>query len=675
MKSIFNINKITSKYLVSIQLLLNIILFIDCASTSHKAVDYFNTAKQMETNNADPVTILATLELAKNLDPNLDGLDEKISFYNQFVLNSSFIKEQHRSFAIKLEEPLNSLYSEGFPVVSPDGTIMIFTSDRPGSINNSEDFWICRQINGKWTETVNLGPQINTSLNDGAATMTPDFREIFFSRVTDYGGLDIFQAEMQGLDWSVPKYINTINSSGWDSHPSITADGKHLFFSSNRKEGNGNRDIWQANRDKNMNWISVENLGTVINTRFDEVSPFIHYDGKTLYFSSDRPGGCGGYDVYMTRKNAGKWSEPKNLGPFINTSGNDYQYTIDFKGEYAYFARKADTPQDQSVNLYKIEVPDSLKPSWTAFVKGVITDAKTGAPVLADVVLSDLQDSQILVNTKTNMQNGEFLLVLQTGKIYNLQVSSSEFLKYEETFDLRQVLPMQNLNKNIQLYPAIKKILIKGIAFDFYTQKPLGGVAISVESKTTGKIIAVVYTNYETGQYIAEVPADDEYRLSASSEGFWPDWFENPGTKTGDATETIVEWSFHLKLFSKTVEEKIPYEVNTIYFETGAADLKIESFSVLDRLFQEVLQKYSEYGFKIMGHTDNVGKDEYNNTLSTKRAEVVKNYWINKGIPVYRLQSEGFGESKPIASNETDEGRQLNRRTELLAVPLAELYK
>ncbi|HPG38405.1 MAG TPA: OmpA family protein [bacterium] len=647
-----------------------------CASSAQKKANfYYVKAQQLEMENADPLTILATLEIAKRHNPELKGLNEKIAYYEQHVLNKNTISTQQRKFAEKLEEPINTIYSEGFPVISPDGSMMIFTSDRPGSINNSEDFWMCRQINGKWTVVTNLGPNINTSNNDGAATITPDFREIFFSRVTEYGGLDIFQAEMQGLDWSAPKSINIINSSGWDSHPSISADGKQLFFSSNRRDGYGNRDIWMANRDKNMNWISVENLGTVINSKYDEITPFLHYDGVTLYFSSDKPGGCGGYDVYMSQKINGKWTEPKNLGPYINNSGNDYQYTIDFKGENAYFARKSDTPTDQSVNLYKIEVPDSLKPSWTAFVKGSITDAKTGNPVLADIILTDLRDSQALVNTKTSIINGEYLVVLQIGKIYNLQISSPEYIKYEESFDLRKTLPLQNLSKNVQLYPAIKKMIIKGIAFDYYIQKPLGGVAISVESKTTGKIVAVVYTNYETGQYIAEVPADDEYRLSASCEGFWPDWFENPLKESGEATETIVEWSFHLKLFTKTVEEKIAYGVNTIYFETNATDLKNESFSVLDRLFQDVLQKYPEYGFKIMGHTDNIGTDEYNSVLSANRAKVVKDYWINKGIPVYRLISEGYGESKPVATNDTEEGRQLNRRTELLAVPLAELYK
>lgn len=653
-----------------------------CASTKVNSADYYyQRALEMEKNGSDQFTILATLELAHSIDPNLEGLQDKLQFYQD---NVNIVDRKERISdvvysAAPLGKPINSEGDDAFPVITPDGNTILFTSRRIGSYMGSEDFWMCKKVNGIWQPAENLGPKINSNSSEGAASITPDMREIYFSSASANGDLDIFFAEMEGLDWSDAQNIGShINSPQWDSHPSVSSDGRELYFASARGASRGGaRDIWMAKRDKQNRWFSVQNLGSQINTEYDETSPFIHYDGKTLYFSSNRPGGNGGHDIYMSRRVNGIWQNPRNLGPKINTADKDYNYSISFDGKMALITRFVESSSGKrNSKIYSMMVPDSIKPAWTAYIQGEVIDGKSGGAVEADICLTDLRSSKEITKTKSNSITGKYLVVLPVGKIYNLQVTSSNYIKYEEKLDVRNVLPMQNIQKEFTLFPVERKKIIRGVIWDYYHDKPIGGSMITVEDASSGEVIAIVFSDYENGQYIAEVPFGSQYRLSASCTGYWPDWYEVPEESPETAAINMeYAWDVRLKLFEETVKERVPYQVEMIYFDFDQSSLRQESYGVLNRLFNEILHKYPDYGFKIMGHTDNVGDDQYNLDLSRERANVVKDYWYHQGIPLYRMIAEGYGETNPVASNDSEEDRQKNRRTELLPIPIEEMYK
>jgi outer membrane protein OmpA-like peptidoglycan-associated protein len=642
---------------------------ISCSGGAKTAKLQVRKAEALEQQGADPVMILAYLREARKHKSNLNGLAEKIGYYE------NFLKGQNRFRAVRLPAPINSPAKEGFPVVTPDGNTLIFTSNRPGSLNDSEDFWMCRKRGQVWAEAVNLGPRINSPLNEGSASITPDGREIYFSKITPTGGMTLFHARLEGGTWSTPIPLSarinaseSRNSASWNAHPSISVDGRTLFFCSLRNGGYGKRDIWMATRDSSGEWMNVENLGPAINTENDEIGPFIHYDGTTLYFSSDRPGGCGGYDVYRSRNEGGIWQAPKNLGPSINSSADETQYMIRLQGDSAYFSRSGfmtEVSASSNSDIFQVAVPDSMRPRWTAYVSGSIRDAKSEQPLEATVRLLDLKHGSTEYTTRSLSENGRYLIVLPIGKIYDLQVSSSDHVQFEELFDFREAQPLQRIDRDFALYPTKTRFLIKGIMWDAQNNHPLGGVRVMVEDMN-GEVVAVVYSDYETGAFVAEIPSDRRYRVSASSGGFWPDWYEVPASVNPNLG--VLQWDCRLK----PIQLDSSFSTS-IYFNTGEGTIRPESFAVLDRLCAEVLVKYPQYGFKIKGHTDSIGDERYNLNLSEKRARSVMDFWIAKGISPIRLVSIGYGESHPIDANDTDEGRKHNRRTELVPVPLMKL--
>ncbi len=487
---------------------------------------------------------------------------------------------------------INTEMPEYLPCFTADGEYMIYTSRYGGQ----EDFFQSQKVNGEWIKGVNMGEPINTLDNEGAETISADGRFLVYTvcnRREDYGGCDLYYAELINGKWSTPKNIGTpINTRSWESQPSLSADGRTLYFISSREDGKGKKDLWVTYKMRNGKWLAPSNLGDVINTSGNESSPFIHADGQTLYFSSDGHTGMGESDLFMTiRQPDGTWSKPKNLGYPINTKADENSLVVSLDGKTGYFASDRSDSKG-ATDIYSFEMAESLRPKPVTYLKAKVNDAVTGSDLEAKVELVQLSSGLVYTEAMTTAQ-GDFLICLPSGDDYALNVSCKGYLFYSENFALTETT-----------------------SFD----KPF-------EAK------------------VALQPIGSEVIVASNGNS----------TTTSDGTST------------PNSENPKPIILKNVFFESGIADLKVASKSELNKLVT-LLKDNPTMKIQINGHTDNVGNPTNNQTLSFNRATSVMNYLIANGIEANRLNAKGFGESQPIDTNETVEGRKNNRRTEFVMV-------
>jgi len=481
--------------------------------------------------------------------------------------------------SINLGDNINSEDDEYWPSITVDGQTIIFTrlvgANSTSGIKLAlaqEDFYTSHFENNKWQPSQPL-VSINTKYNEGAQTISTDGKLLFFTACTKNdgkGSCDIYFSRNVCDDWSIPQNAGEpVNSPSWESQPSITANGESLYFVSNRKGGKGGMDIWKCNLKGFSEWGTPiwgnpVNLGDSINTPGNEISPFIHSDGKTLYFASDYWPGMGGFDIFYCRqKNDSVWSSPRNIGYPINSYKDDQGLVVDAVGKNAYYS--SDRPGSKGMDIYSFELYKNARPSPVSYIKGKIIDIDTGAPLSAQIELTDLDNATSKIKGESCLEKGEFLMCLPLGKEYAFNVSAEGYLFYSDNFQLKEM-------KEI-IDPYILEIKMKKI-------------------------------------------------------------------KVG---ESVV--------------------LRNIFFNTGSYELLPTSKVELEKLI-EFLNQNQTLVIEIDGHTDNVGSEEMNQKLSESRAREVYKYLVNGGIDELRMNFSGYGFTKPIGSNETAEGRALNRRTE-----------
>ncbi|MDP2338734.1 MAG: OmpA family protein [Bacteroidota bacterium] len=481
--------------------------------------------------------------------------------------------------SINLGENINSEDDEYWPSITVDGKTIIFTrlvgSNRPLSQRNSlaqEDFYFSRFENNIWQPSEPLS-SINTVYNEGAQTISTDGKLLFFTACTrndGKGSCDIYFSRNREGEWSVPQNAGEpVNSPSWESQPSISANGETLYFVSNRKGGKGGMDIWKCNLKGFSEWGTPiwgypVNLGDSVNTPGNEMSPFIHSDGKTLYFASDHWPGMGGFDIFYCRqKNDSVWTQPQNIGYPINSYKDEQGLVVDASGKNAYYS--SDRPGSKGMDIYSFKLHKNARPSPVSYIKGKVIDEETGAPVCAKVELIDLENPKSVIKGESCWEKGEFLMCLPLGKEYAFNVSREGYLFYSDNFQLKE-------RKEI-IDPYILVIKMKKIK--------IGG--------------SVVLRN--------------------------------------------------------------------VFFNTGSFELLPESKIELQKL-TDFLKLNGTLIIEIGGHTDNIGSAEYNQGLSESRAKEVYKYLVSNGIDETRMKFNGYGLSMPVSSNDTFEGRALNRRTE-----------
>lgn len=476
---------------------------------------------------------------------------------------------------INMGPNINSEYDEYLPTVVADESEIIFTVLRPRDEKticnfclNEEDFYASRKENGEWQPRYPLEYPINSSYNEGAQCISPDGHYLFFTLCdTDFGNgsCDLYWSKRIGNRWSRPRnFDKPVNTKFWESQPSIAPDGKTIYFVSNRPNGEGKMDIWKTEMTEEGKFTEPENLGKVINTEENESAPFIHADGRTLFFVSDGHVGMGGRDIFYSTLTDTGWSKPVNLGYPINTAADEINLIINAAGTVAYYSSDKEGGYGGQ-DLYYFQLDERLRPTPVTYIKGKVYDALTSEPLKANIELIDLTNNKTITSTTSDPTTGEFLACILTGTNVLMNVSNPYYPFYSENFQIEQ--------NYTELDPFLKDIPLK---------RPQIG-------------------------------------------------------------ETFV--------------------LRNVFFDFDQSVLKKESYVELDKLV-DYLNQTKSIKIELGGHTDNQGSAEYNEKLSLDRAKTVYDYLISKGISAERLTYKGYGKSKPIATNDTEEGRGENRRTE-----------
>lgn len=419
---------------------------------------YYGLA-EVDINTGDYADGLTNIRLF--LDKYKGSDQDFIRRANKYLKDCEFaamaIKKPQKYEPVNLGDAINSKYRDYFPSVTADGEKMIFSRN----ISDNEDFYIAEKKDNKWTIPVPLSNKINTAkFNEGAQSISADGRYLFFTgcnRPDGLGRCDIYVSHKEGNSWGEPFNLGApLNTPYWESQPTISPDGSTLYFVSNRPGGLGGYDIWKSTLKSDGYWSKPENLGPEINTPYDEHTPFIHSDGRTLYFSSDGWPGMGSKDIFLSRmSDTGKWSMPENLGYPINTfneetglivtpDGTEALFSSDLKGGYG------------DMDIYTFKMPADQKPMPITYIKGIVKDKETGKFLEAQVQVVNVKSKNTEYNDFTSADNGEFLAVMPIGGNYAFNASADGYLFYSENYQLNDTF----INTPFILQIALEKLKV-----------------------------------------------------------------------------------------------------------------------------------------------------------------------------------------------------------------------
>ncbi len=366
-----------------------------------------------------------------------------------------------------LSESLNTTRSQYFPVLTADEQTLVFTALK---LEGDEDLMTATQTGEGWGAPTSLSPNINTADNEGTATLSADGRTLVFTACQNprgVGGCDLYISYKTGDSWSTSRNLGpTINTYHYESQPSLTADGRRLYFVSDRPGGRGELDIWRTDLDATGNWASPVNLGAPINTPFNEASPFIHANGQVLFFASQGHVGMGGYDLFVADSIAKGWSVPTNLGYPINTAEDQASLFVGASGTRAYYSYEEQKEGvSQKSRIYTFDLPESLRDRVkpVSYLKGIIVDARTKKPLLATVELIDIATNQVISRVQSDGETGQYTAVLPTRGEYALYVNVPGYLFKSLSFDFAQkTTGDRNAGVGIALPVALEPIIAGG---------------------------------------------------------------------------------------------------------------------------------------------------------------------------------------------------------------------
>lgn len=479
---------------------------------------------------------------------------------------------------------VNTIHDDYFPSITADGLMISTTVLSPKWMGDApmqyqEDMYVSYWNGSKWSYSEPLPAPMNGYGNEGSQSFSADGRYMFFVQCTNrenVGSCDIWYSIRKGDKWSNPINLGEpANSRYWESNPVMSPTGDMIYFTSNRPNGLGGKDIWcvQVYID-DYGYLKTYNpqpLGKPINTDKDEFAPFIHADNHTLYFSSDGHKGLGGQDIFRSvRNDDGIWSTPENLGYPINTHGDESGFVINGLGNRAYFASDQLENNGKKLDIYEIDLPINLQPrTRMVYSPGRVYDIKTGKPLQARVEIFEGATNVRHFESISDAANGSFVAFLPENS--------------------------QLATRNSQLI----------------------------------------------------------FALSAQREGYLP--YTMSITSPGDS----------ILVGLTRIASGNSITLNNLYFDYDSDKILPNSYAEIQRLML-FLKQNKNIKIKIVGHTDNQGSNAYNLDLSRRRAEALMNALIQKGISADRLIAEGKGSTQPITTNDTEEGRAQNRRVEVI---------
>lgn len=652
----------------------------------------------------------------------------------------------------EMKAPINKKnVIESTPSISLDGRILIFVSDFDGTEKLYQSYL---KNDGTWElptsiDSINMLAQKDDKM--GSSSLSFDGNTLYFCATFSggEGGMDIYYSERNGRTWSKPKNIGkSINTELYDGTPSISSDNNYLYFARSnpgyKTKGYACKKIYVSERDSSGKWKEPIPLPPPINIDCEQ-SPRICSDNRTLFFSSVREGCKGHADLFMVKilaKNI--WSDVLPLD-FANTKEGDQYASITASGERMYYSISGidDNTEERFGGIYYIDIPQEFQPYHSATISGVVKDSITGKPIEATFYIRDANTSKLIYSIKSNKGDGNYILVLNEGKNYTIEVQKKDYSHYFMNFKLKKMTKNIEKKQNISLFSKVKlqinvfdkdnfrpidaSIEIKNTKNDTYNKvvtenKTIGRyqILLDISKKYSIKIKAPNYkpylfdfdlsqilqfgnfsqnidlepvkeeieinifnqknqpidtklqlTNIETGEIIFIKPKinkegkkviyikkGNKYDMNITKKGYS---FYNTSL---DLTDTKSKKKTKVEAKLTELVENAKLTLKNITFESNSAEIRESSHDELDRVIK-LMNDNPKIRIEISAHTDNVGSNAYNLKLSDRRAKSVVQYLTDKDIDINRMVYKGYGESQPIAANDTDENKALNRRVEL----------
>ncbi len=552
-----------------------------------------------------------------------------------------------------LGPPVNTpQFNEYAPSISANNKTMIFETDRAGE-GKWELYYTTKNEKNKWTvakpiTNINKVGKENDLI--GGPSISYDGKTLFFfaSFEGGKGDMDIYYSTWNGTDWSEPKTLGeTVNTKAYEGFPSVSADGKVLYFIrdsfSKRKDKALCYSIWSSKKQEDGSWGVAEKLPAPINGDCEK-SPRIMADNRTLIFSSIRKDGVGGYDLYQSfQEDDGSWATPINL-EYINTEEDDQFASVSAAGDLMYYYTSGD--------IYTVTIPDKYRKYKLVTVDGKVIDAITKQPIATKISSKSNNLKEKAISTVVDA-NGLFSMIYRVGSKYELSTTPlNDYFPYKGSMDMTTAKETDNIEKNIELIP--KKIPYQFQLLDKETKAILKDPKVKVMDVETKQLLEV---KVEKDIATVTVEIGKAYKFAANALGYT---FFSRGFKP----DTADVFKDRLKKVPLAVLKKdAVVQLQDITFETGKADLKPESNEELDRLVS-LLEGNQTIKVEISAHTDDVGNDDSNLKLSEKRAKTVVDYLTGKGIKADRMTAKGYGETQPLVANDTDENKAKNRRVQ-----------
>ena len=552
-----------------------------------------------------------------------------------------------------LGPPVNTpQFNEYAPSISANNKTMIFETDRAGE-GKWELYYTTKNDKNKWLPAKPI-TNINKVGKDndliGGPSISYDGKTLFFfaSFEGGKGDMDIYYSTWNGIDWSEPKTLGeTVNSKAYEGFPSVSADGKNLYFIrdsfSKRKDKALCYSIWLSKKQEDGSWGIAEKLPAPINGDCEK-SPRIMADNRTLIFSSIRKDGVGGFDLYQSfQEDDGSWATPINL-EYINTEEDDQFASVSAAGDLMYYYTSGD--------IYTVTIPDKYRKYKLVTVDGKVIDAITKQPIATKITSKSNNNKEKVISTVVDA-NGLFSMIYRVGSKYELSTSPlNDYFPFRGLMDMTTAKETDNIEKNIELIP--KKIPYQFQLLDKETKAILKDPKVKVMDAETKQLLEV---KVEKDVAMVTVEIGKSYKFAANALGYA---FFSRGFKP----DTADVFKDRLKKVPLAVLKKdAVVQLQDITFETGKADLKPDSNEELDRLVS-LLEGNQSIKVEISAHTDDIGNDDSNLKLSEKRAKTVVDYLTGKGIKADRMTAKGYGETQPLGVNDTDENKAKNRRVQ-----------
>lgn len=583
---------------------------------------------------------------------------EKAELHIMHAQNAKEITKKEVPIIIKnLGNKINSPFPDYAPIGTADMKTLYFTSRKKGSTGGKidkqdklefEDIYVSTlDNNGQWSEPQKVPGAINTNTHEATVSLSADGKRMIIYKPTQNG--DLYESILKDGLWSTPQPLKGVNSKYREVDATFSPDGNTIYFTSNNPlySMNGSMDILVSQRKPDGTWSNPTNLGSEINTKYNELYVHLSSDGKTLYFSSEGHNSIGGYDIFKcTLLGNGKWSTPENVGYPINSIGDDISMFFSENGELAWF----DSDREGGFgykDVYEMLNLSNRRKLIIIEVREKGTDkllmplVKLTPTKSVETEVSILEaDNNILYHKEVNVFE-KFQLDI-SKKFYSSH--SSEISTYFKTADSID-LPIK---RTIYL-ELTNELKFKGTTFDKETSKPISPV---IEVFQNNKKIMKADSS-SGGEFTLTLKRGSAYHIIARADGYLP------------LRDTFVVDTNNLekKFYLSKIKLNQKFELKNIYFETGKADLRPESEAELSSL-KNFLQENPSVVVEISAHTDNVGNKNFNLKLSESRAKAVVNWLQENGIPAKQMTAKGYGMAQPIAPNDNEENRQKNRRVE-----------